>query len=228
MAASDVNPAFSKKEEANGRWKIELVNFQKFEEMLTRNVLNAFCCCFIQSDRLLSATNCSDASEKLNGKDSVVFGRDLIAMVWFTVGTLRELGQALKDLRSALEKRGLLDSGSDPWVTLRELEARWDKDKFFRKMRNVAAFHIDKKIIDAGLTNMLKDSGVVPLVEGDGRKNIRSQMPVGTLVLHKGLWGSSLDDYGEFISIVGKDSDRASLAIQRAFIQACEKAGIPF
>ena len=40
-----------------------------------------------------------------------MFGRDLIAMVWFTVGTLRELGLALKDLRSALEKRGLLDSG---------------------------------------------------------------------------------------------------------------------
>ena len=33
------------------------------------------------------------------------------------------------------------------------------------------------------------------MVEGDGRKNIRSRMPVGTLVLHAGLW-SSLDDYG--------------------------------
>ena len=95
-------------------------------------------------------------------------------------------------------------------------------------MRNVAAFHIDKKIIDAGLTKMLKDSGVVPLAEGDGGKNFRSQMPVGTLALHAGLCWSSLDDYGEFISIVSKDSDRASLAIQRAFIQACEKAGIPF
>ena len=227
MAASDVKPAFSSKKEANGRWKIELVNFQKFEEVLTRNVLNAFCCCFIQSDRLLSATTCSDASEKLNGKDSVVFSRDLIAMVWFTIGTLRELAKALKDLRSALKKRGLLDSGSAPWVTLCELEARWDRDEFFRKMRNVAAFHIDKKIINAGLTNMLKDSGVVPLAEGDGRKNIRSQMSVGTLVLHAGLW-SSLDDYGEFIRIVGKDHDLASEAIQMAFIQACEKAGIPF
>ena len=146
MADSDVKPAFSRKE-ANGRWKIELVNFQKFEEVLTRDVLNAFCCCFIQSDRLLSATTCSDASEKLNGKDSVVFGRDLIAMVWFTIGTLRELALALKDLRSALKKRGLLDSGSAPWVTLRKLEARWDRDEFFRKMRNVAAFHIDKKIM---------------------------------------------------------------------------------
>ena len=55
MVASDVKPAFSKKEEVNGRWKIELVNFQKFEEVLTQKVLNAFCRCFIQSDRLLSA-----------------------------------------------------------------------------------------------------------------------------------------------------------------------------
>ena len=66
-----------------------------------------------------------------------------------------------------------------------------------------------------------------PLVEGDGRKNIRSRMPVGTLVLHAGLW-SSLDDNGEFIRIVDKDQYRASEAIQMAFIQACEKAGIPF
>ena len=227
MADSDVKPAFRSKKEANGRWKIELVNFQKFDEVLTRNVLNAFCCCFIQSDRLLSATTCSDASEKLNDKDSVVFSRDLIAMVWFTIGTLRELALALKDLRSALKKRGLLDSGSAPWVTLREIEARWDRNKFYRDLRNRAAFHIDKEIINAGLTNMLKDSGVVPFAEGDGRKNIRSQISVGMLVLHAGLW-SSLDDYGEVIRIVGKDHDRVSEAIQMAFIQACEKAGIPF
>ena len=30
-----------------------------------------FCCCFIQSDRLLSAKNCSDASEKLTPSCSV-------------------------------------------------------------------------------------------------------------------------------------------------------------
>ena len=38
-----------------------------------------------------------------------MFGRDLITMVWFTVGTLRELAHALRDLRSALKKmRGLV------------------------------------------------------------------------------------------------------------------------
>ena len=65
----------------------------------------------------------------------------------------------------------------------------------------------------------------MPLAEGDGGKNTRSQMPVGTLVLHAGLCWSSLDDYGKFIRIVDKDQYRASEAIQMAFIQACEKAG---
>ena len=110
MADSDVKPAFSLKE-TSGRWKIELVNFQKFDEVLTRDVLNAFCCCFVHSDRLTSTTTCIAASEQLHGKDSIVFDRDLLTMVWFTVGTLHELARALKALQSALQKRGLLDSG---------------------------------------------------------------------------------------------------------------------
>ena len=231
MADRDVKPAFSVVTEASGRWKIELVNFQKFEEVLTRDVLNAFCCCFVHSDRLASTTTCSYASELRHGKDSIVFGRDLLTMVWFTIGTLRELAHALRALRSALKKRGLLDAGSAPWVTLRELEERWDRNKFYRDLRNGAAFHIDKKIINDGLTEMLKGSGVVPLAEGDeGEKNVSSRMSVGTLALHAGLWPSlkDLKAYGEFICTVGKDHDGVSDAIQKAFIQACEKAGIPF
>ena len=225
MADSDVKPAFSFKE-TSGRWKIELVNFQKFDEVLTRDVLNAFCCCFVHSDRLTSTTTCIASSEQLHGKDSIVFERDLITMVWFTVGTLHELARALKALHDALQKRGLLDSDSAPWVTLRELKKRWKKNEFVC-MRNKAAFHIDKKIIDDGLTKMLKDSGVVTLAEGEGKKNVSSQMPVGTLALHTGLWPSR-EEYREFIRIVSKDHVRASKAIQKAFTQACEKAGIPF
>ena len=52
-------------------------------------------------------------------------------------------------------------------------------------------------------------------------------MPVGTLALHTGSW-PSIEEYGEFIRIVNKDHSGASAAIQKAFSQACEKAGIPF
>ena len=99
--------------------------------------------------------------------------------VKFTIGTLRELGMTLKDLRSATGEAGSTTTRAALRGSLFVNSKRGgDRDKFFRKMRNVAAFHIDKKIIDAGLTKMLKDSGVSkPLAEGDGGKNFRSQMP---------------------------------------------------
>ena len=227
MADRDVKPSFSLIEEASGLWKIELVNFQKFEEVLERDVLNAFCRCFVHSDRLTSTISCMYASEQLHGRDSIAFGRDLLAMVWFTIGTLRELALALQALRSALKKRGLLDSGSAPWVTLRELEERWEGNEFFRRKRDVAAFHVDERVIDDGLTEMFKDSGVVTLAEGEGKKAVKSQLPAGMLALHNGL-GLSLEGYGDFIRVVSEDHGEASEAIQMAFVQACEAVGIPF
>ena len=93
-------------------------------------------------------------------------------------------------------------------------------------MRNVAAFHIDKEIINAGLANMFKDSVVVPLAEGDGRKNVRSRMSVGTLVLHAGLW-SSLDAYGDFIRIVGREHDLASRRFKWLSSKSARKPASP-
>ena len=227
MADRDVKPAFNLVEEASGHWKIGLVNLQKFEEVLGRDVLNAFCRCFVHSDRLTSTNSCIYASEQLHGSDSIAYGRDLLTMEWFTIGTMRELALALQALRSALKKRGLLDSDSAPWVTLRELEERWEGDEFFRRKRDVAAFHVDERIVDDGLMEMLKESRVATLAEGDGKKAVKGQLPVGMLALHKGL-GLSLEGYGDFIHVVSEDHGRASEAIQMAFIHACETAGIPF
>ena len=107
-------------EEASGRWKIELVNFQKFEEVLERDVLNAFCRCFVHSERLTSTISCMYSSEQLHGRGSIAFGRDLLAMVWFTIGTLRELALALQALRSALD--AVAEQRVDDLVTETALE----------------------------------------------------------------------------------------------------------
>src|SRR5262245_35969143 len=79
------------------RWKIELRNFKQLDEALGRDVLNAFCRCFVHADRLTSTISCIFASEKLYTRESVGFERDLHTMVWFTIGTLRELALAIKD-----------------------------------------------------------------------------------------------------------------------------------
>ena len=86
---------------------------------------------------------------------------------------------------------------------------------------------LDERVIDDGLTEMLKDSGVVTLAEGEGKKAVKSQLPAGMLALHNGL-GLSPEGYGDFIRVVSEDHGEASEAIQMAFVQACEAVGIPF
>ena len=41
--------------------------------------------------------------------------------------------------------------------TLRALEDRWENNEFFRKKRDVAAFHVDADVIDRGLDELIRD-----------------------------------------------------------------------
>ena len=217
-------PAIELTGDRTGHWKIELRNFRELEKAVGRDVVNAFCRCFVHSDRLTSTMSCTYASEQHHGRDSIAFGRDLVSMVWFTIGELRELGLAIRAARTALAKRGWLEPKSAHWTILRELEDRWENDEFFRGMRNVAAFRVDKEVIDKGLNHLAKDP-VVELAEGQGEKNVDSTLSLGVLALFRGL-ELGLDEYGAFISEVTKDNVVVASAVQTAFVRAAEAAGV--
>jgi hypothetical protein len=127
--------------------------------------------------------------------------------------------------RGALARRRLLDPRSGPWLELRELEDRWERDEFFRKKRDSAAFHVDRDVIDTGLDELSKEDNV-ELSVGDGRKSVQSHHVLGTLALFNGL-KMDLATYGKFAEQVGEDHSVAAEAIQLAFMQAAEAAGIP-
>ena len=114
------------------RWRIEATDFARLRSIRGPDVTNAFCHCFVHADRLTSLIGFACLSEERYGKDSPPFQRDLQTMIWFTVGTLRELASAIRDLRSALVNRGKLDINAAPWVILREVEHRWEDDSFYR------------------------------------------------------------------------------------------------
>ena len=221
---ADNNPAIKLSVDDTGKWKIELRNFPELVRALGRDVVNAFCRCFVHSDRLTSIISCTYTSEQYHGRDSTAHGRDHTSMVWFTIGTLRELALAIRDARAALAKRGWLEPESEHWAALRKVEERWENDEFFRTKRNVAAFHLDKKLIDKGLNELVKDR-VIDLAEGQGEKNVDSTLSLGALALFLGL-GMSLDDYGAFITKVSDDHAVVAYAIQTAFIHAAEAAGV--
>jgi hypothetical protein len=209
------------------RWKIVLRHFRQLDETLGRDVLNAFSRCFVHADRLTSTVSCIHASQQLHGRESVAFERDLNTMMWFTVGTLRELAAAIQALRSALARRGRLDPRSESWIALRALEDHWERNDFYRKKRDVAAFHVDEDVIDRGLDELIKDEKNVTLSQGDSSKAVESQLALGLLALHNGL-GLTLDEYGQFLEVVSDDHTAAASAIQTAFIDAARACGVPF
>jgi hypothetical protein len=205
------------------RWKIELRDLASFRNTLGPDVLNAFCRCFVHADRLTSLISFGYLSMKIHGEASIGFLRNLQTMVWLTVGTLRELALAIRDLRSALAKRGMLDAQSKPWLALREVEDRWENDPFFRDMRNIAAYHVDAKVIEKGLVAMEADGNAV-LCEGQGEELDQSSMRLGLEALLNGS-GKSLTDFDHFMKTVSEDHGISS-TIQEAFLQVLEAKGV--
>lgn len=213
-------------EENSQRWRIELRYFAKVREALGADVMNAFCRCFIHADRLTSMITFAYTSEKHFGRDSIAFGRDLHTMVWFTIGTLRELAHAIKDCRAALAKRKLLDPNSAPWLKLRDLEDRWERDATFYSMRNRAAFHVEEDVVEKGLEVLAAERTHAELSRGEGPKSHSSSLTLGLEAMHNGL-GMDLEAYARFLEKVSDDHAIGG-AIQKAFILAAETAGVQF
>jgi hypothetical protein len=174
-------------------WTIYIRNFAECREALGDEVLNAFCRCFVHADRLASMISFAHVSEQYYGRDAVAFGRNLNTIVWFTVGTLRELAHAIQHCRAALKKRDLLDLEHGAWQKLRGVEDRWNNDKFFRQMRDKAAFHVDKDVIATGIAELATRADVV-LSRGEGPKGDGASMTLALEALHSGL-GIDLEEY---------------------------------
>jgi hypothetical protein len=218
-------PVVFVREAANERWRIEAADFARLRSALGPDVTNAFCRCFVHADRLTSLIGFALLSEDRFGKDSPPFQRDLQTVVWFMVGTLRELALAIRDLRSALARRDKLDVTAAPWVLLREVERRWEDDAFNRTMRNVVAFHVDPDMTEKGLEALAKQERVV-LVRGEGRPQRHTFLSVGLEAL---FMGSTMDlaDFERFMVSVGNDQAVGS-AVEEAFVLALNAVGIPF
>lgn len=202
----------------DGPWEAKVRHLARFDEVFGREILTAFCRCFVHVDRLNSLISCMHTSEQYHGGKSVAYARDLNTLVWFTVGTLHELGLAIGDLHGALKKCERLDPQSPPWVTLRGLTKRWKKDVYPR-MRNQVAFHVDEQVIERGLNHLVEDEEDVTLIEGDSPKHVDSRLTLGFLAQHNGL-DLDLDGYRAFLEVVVEDHGAAGEAIQKAFLSA--------
>lgn len=206
-----------------GRWSVDVRDFPRFLEALGPDVVAAFARCFVHTDRLVSLTSFAYHSLKEYAEKSPAFGRNLQTMVWFVVGTLRELALAIRDLRGALAKRGILDIQSPPWLKLRQLEDRWENDPFYRDMRNKVAFHVDPETIEKGLAALAGQPAVV-VVQGEGAKQDRTSLRLGLEALFMGGDKDSVD-FNKFMEAVARDHEDAS-AVSEAFLLALDRVGM--
>ena len=212
-------------EEKDDEWRIVLRNFGELDERIGRTVLTAFGRCFVHADRLNSTVSCIHASMQHHGDDSIAYSRDLDAMVWFSIGTLRELTRSVGALRTSLERHDLLDPESEPWIKLNSFEKRWRRDRRYTKIRNKVSFHLDEDVICSGIEELLQEKHVV-LSEGVGDKYVNSRLSLGYMALHRGL-GWNLEEYRHFLEVVKTDHLAVGRAVQEAFVLAVKRVGVP-
>lgn len=205
-------------------WHVELRDLKAFRERVGPDVMNGFACCFVHTDRLMSLISFAYISAVHYGEPSPCFHRNLQTMVWYTAGTLRELALSIRNLRSALAKRQMLDPTSKPWVALRAIEARWEDDPAFRGLRNIVSFHVDPLVVEKGLLQLETGEDVI-LSQGRGGQLDQSTMRLGLEALLNGT-GRSLADLEDVVKVVSQDQG-ISTAVQEAFILALNAAGIP-
>jgi hypothetical protein len=209
------------------RYVVEIRDLEAFRASLGPEVLTGFIRCFVHADRLQSLTSFMFISRAYYGDDAVPFKRNLQTMIWFAVGTLRELAHAIRELRSAMHKRGILDKEAPAMQRLREVERKWDRVAFFRDKRDKAAFHVDAAVIDDGIQAIMRDLGPhVVLSEGTGRHMDARWLSLGELALVNGIV-SDLPEFERFVSTVGTDYGIGE-TVMEAFLNALKAAGIPY
>lgn len=202
--------------EPDGPWRVEVRDFGRFCDAVGADVLREFARCFVHADRLTSLVSFMYYNMEKNKEGSTAFRRDLQTAVWLVVGTLRELADAIRGLRSALRKRELLDAESQAWKRLRALELRWADDPFFRKMRDQVAFHVDAPVVEKGLEELVKAGQPVVIAEGDGDKQRHGSLRLGLETLFMG-GEKDTAEFDTFLQTVVADHEAASI-ISEVFI----------
>jgi hypothetical protein len=195
-------------------WRLEVYDFAKVSSALGADVMQAFARCFVHNDRLVSLTHLGALSAQSFPQASVTHTRNLYTMLWFVVGTLRELAVALRGLRSALAKQGFRDFAREPWLSLRGIETRWEDSELYRKLRDRVGFHVDDDVIAAGLQRVTAQSTVL-IARGDSKREHQTSLCLGIDSLMLGL-GFEEPQAKELFRVVSEDQ-RVSLQLEAAF-----------
>lgn len=185
------------------------------------DLLVALCRCFVHENRLLTMAHYRALIRQHTMDRTASVERSKVAMLWLEVGTIRELGRSLFDLRKVLAQRGWLDAtGFD---TLDAIGVRWRKH--FTGHRNSAAFHVDEDVVALGLSRI--PDGPLPLMAGDSARHDESWIALGDVALMQGMHGSQAEA-DSLVRTVRSDREAVVVALLKVFTHCARRAGLSY
>ncbi len=204
-------------------WRIELTSLAACRQALGPELLNAFCRCFVQVDRLTTVVRAAYLSRMHYAPRSGVYRCDMQTMVYWAVTALHDLTTEIRVLRCLLADRALLDPKSEAWRDLEALEQRWNDDVWVRSLHDAIGSHVQRDVIERGLA--ARDGGGHVLAEGQGNsfEYCWNRLSVDALAAGAGMTDRECD---RLIDTVGDDRTNW-LAIQKVFLLAMAAVGIP-
>ncbi len=206
-----------------GAFRFELTDFAAVRSAIGEELLVAFCRCFIHVDRLTALTDFGAMSISRHGTESTAHARNMQSMLWFVVGTLRELALAVRHLRSELAKRDLLKQLGPRWREVAAVET-WETSERQRKLRDKLAFHVDASVIRAGLKGLASDGEPVVVAVGDGREAYKVYLSLGLEAAMRGL-ALEQSEAGPIIKIAS-EHQLISGALQQVFQEVLALSGL--
>lgn len=153
-----------------GNKKMTIPDLEAFRDRLGREVTEAFCRCFVHSERLAALADWIRMLDKHEDHEAVTTGRDLWTVLWFAVGTLKEFGMELDGLKGHLRRTGLYDRIAN-WGILNEVSRTWVHDDKYNQLRDHVSFHTNHNVIRNGLQRLveLKTPAAFGTEQKDGR-----------------------------------------------------------
>lgn len=211
----------------DGSGVLRTKNLPQLQTKLGQGVLAAFVCAFLLADRLDGLLTLDRVASRQLPEGSFELRRAHFTFLLLLVGTMKELAEALNQLRAVLGNNNLLEPTE--WSSLLgQWDAKWRSDKLVSKVRNSAAFHVDAPLIQSGLSRIpavtcdIFEVGPPPREGSPDRWD--GEFSLGYKALLQGL-GLPMTDLVEFFSRPLEDL-KVGEHLMTLFISTLSRAGL--
>jgi len=156
----------------NDFMELRASNLSNFTTIFGEDLLTAFCCCYIQADRLTSLVYFIHTANEYEN-NFIASRRNEHTFLFLVFGILKELKESLSLLNTHLVKKNVFDK--EVWEKGLGRWLEYAKKEVLIKLRNKAGFHINFDQMQKGLKKVISSHNEFSILEwekGNGRNGL--------------------------------------------------------